>query len=446
MARVLIRDGTLLTGDEARPVVEHGYLLVDGDTIVEVGSGDPGARDVDETLDASEMLVVPGFVNAHTHLCMVLGRNLGTDAALLHWLSAAQVPLMQAFEPEDYAVSMRLGAIENLKAGNTTVCEVFFSAHYEQEVDRLAARALHSSGIRSLFFRCSNDEAFFDGFVETREEIVERSERLIADWAGSARTSVGVGPLVPWGSSADSFRDSADLASRHRVKLHLHTAETPEYNDLVRERTGKSNVGMLADVGVLGDAVMLNHCVHLSDADIALIASSGSHVIHDPTSNMILASGVAPVPALLRAGVNVGLACDGPSCNNGQDMIEAMKAAALLQKVVTRDPQALVARDVFAMATRHGAASVAMGDRLGVLKEGFLADVVMIDCGVPHMTPLGDPQAALVYSARGADVRTVLVGGEVVVRDGEVTTLDEAEVRRDATERARRALERSLGS
>src|SRR4051812_42527171 len=142
MARVLIRNGMLLTGDDRRPVVEDGYVLIEGDSIVAVGSGDPGAPDVDETLDATDMLVVPGFVNAHTHLCMVLGRNLGTDASLLHWLSAAQVPLMQAFEPEDYAVSMRLGAIENLKAGNTTVCEVFFAAHYEQEVDRLAARAL----------------------------------------------------------------------------------------------------------------------------------------------------------------------------------------------------------------------------------------------------------------------------------------------------------------
>lgn len=212
------------------------------------------------------MLVVPGFVNAHTHLCMVLGRNLGTDSSLLHWLSAAQVPLMQVFEPEDYVVSMELGAIENLKAGNTTVCEVFFSPHHDQAVDRLALRALDASGIRSLFFRCSNDQSFFDGFVETREEIVERSERLIGEWAGSPRTHVDVGPLVPWGSSGDAFRDSVDLAGKHGVKVHLHTAETPEYNDLVRERTGKSNVGMLADGGALGDAVMLNHCVHLSDA------------------------------------------------------------------------------------------------------------------------------------------------------------------------------------
>ena len=443
MTRLLIRDGLLLTGDDDRPVVDHGYVLVEGDTITEVGTGDPGPQEVDETFDASEMLVVPGFVNAHTHLCMILGRNLGTDSSLLHWLSAAQIPLMQALEPEDYALSMQLGAIENLKAGNTTVCEVFFSPHYDDEVDRIAARALDASGIRSVFFRCSNDESFFEGFVETREEILERSQRLIADWRDSERTHVGVGPLVPWGSTADAFRDSVDLAREHGIRVHLHTAETPEYNDLVRERTGKSNVAMLADVGALGEEVMLNHCVHLSDDDIRMIAAGGAHVVHDPTSNMILASGVAPVPALMRAGVNVGLACDGPACNNGQDMIEAMKDAALLHKVVTREPQALVARDVFAMATRHGARSVGMGDRLGVLKEGYLADVVLIDCARPHLTPLGDPQAALVYAARGADVQTVLVHGDVVVRDGEVTTLDEADIRRRARERAQRARARS---
>jgi 5-methylthioadenosine/S-adenosylhomocysteine deaminase len=443
MAHLLIRDGLLLTGDEERPVVERGYVLVEGDSIMAIGSGDPPAADVAETVDAAGMMVVPGFINAHTHLCMVLGRNLGTDASLLHWLSEAQVPLMQAFEPEDYAVSMELGAIENLKAGNTTVCEVFFSPHYEQGVDRLAARALDSSGIRSLFFRCSNDESFFEGFVERREEILERSERLIEDWRGSSRTRIGVGPLVPWGSSADAFRDSVELATRHGVKVHLHTAETPEYNALVQERTGKSNVGMLADVGALGEQVMLNHCVHLSDADIALIANSGSHVIHDPTSNMILASGIAPVPKLLRAGVNVGLACDGPACNNAQDMLTTMKDAALLQKVFTRDPAALVARDVFAMATRQGARSVGMEGRLGVLKAGYLADLVLIDCRVPHLTPLNDAQAALIYSARGADVRTVVVDGRVVVRDGEVTTLDEVEVCSRARERAQRARSRS---
>jgi 5-methylthioadenosine/S-adenosylhomocysteine deaminase len=439
MARTIIRGGTLLTADPARPLVSGGYVVIEDDTIAEVGAGSPRAGAADEVLDASGMLVTPGFVNAHTHLCMILGRNLGTDRSLLHWLSEAQVPLMGAFEPEDYEISMQLGAIENLLAGNTTICEVFFSPHYAQDVDSLSARALDDSGIRTVFFRCANDESFFDGFVETRDEIVERSERLIGEFRGSERTTIGVGPLVPWGSSADAFRDAVELSRRHGARIHLHTSETPEYNALVQERTGKSNVGMLADVGALGDAVMLNHCVHLSDEDIGLIADSGTHVIHDPTSNMILASGVSPVPKLRAAGINVGLACDGPACNNTQDMIEAMKDAALLHKVTTGDAETLVAGDVFGMATANGARSIGHGERLGVLAAGYLADVVLLDTRAAHLTPMHDPLAALVYSARGADVHTVLVNGRVVVRAGEITTLDERRVRALAQERAERA-------
>jgi 5-methylthioadenosine/S-adenosylhomocysteine deaminase len=439
VAEVLLVGGTILTGDDDRPLIEDGWVLVEGNRIAGVGSGTPSAKNGSERIDCSDMLVVPGFINAHTHLCMILGRTLGTDRALLHWLSEAQVPLMQQFEAEDYAISMELGAIENLKAGNTTICEVFFSPHYEQEVDRISTKALDASGIRTVFFRCANDESFFEGFVETRKQIVERSERLIADWRGSARTRIGVGPLIPWGSSPEAFHDAVELSSEHSVGIHLHTSETPEYNDLVRQRTGKSNVEMLADVGALGESVMLNHCVHLSDNDISLIAESGSHMIHDPTSNMILASGVAPVPKLLEAGVNVGLACDGPACNNGQDMIEAMKDAALLHKVVAKDAGVLTAGDVFKMATRGGARAIGMGDQLGMIKEGFLADLVLIDLRAPHLTPVHDPLAALVYSARGSDVSMVLVDGEVAVRDGRVTLLDEERVRARAGERAERA-------
>jgi 5-methylthioadenosine/S-adenosylhomocysteine deaminase len=370
---------------------------------------------------------------------MILGRNLGTDRSLLHWLSEAQVPLMGAFEPDDYEVSMHLGAIENLKAGNTTICEVFFSPHYGQRVDALAAHALDRSGIRTAFFRCANDESFFEGFVERRQDIVERSERLIAEFREHERTTIGVGPLVPWGSSAESFTDAVELSDRYGARIHLHTAETPEYNELVRERTGKSNVEMLADVGALGDQVMLNHCVHLSDNDIKLIADSGTHVIHDPTSNMILASGVSPIPRLREAGINVGLACDGPACNNAQDMIEAMKDAALLHKVTTGQAETLLAQDVFLMATRNGARSIGLGDRLGALAEGQLADIVLLDARASHLTPMNNPLAALVYSARGADVHTVLVNGRVVVRAREVTTLDEPTIRARAQARAERA-------
>jgi 5-methylthioadenosine/S-adenosylhomocysteine deaminase len=439
MTRTLVVGGTLLTGDDNRPIIDDGYVAIEDSTITAVGDGRPRETGWDEVIEAGGMLVSPGFINAHTHLCMVLGRTLGTDRSLLAWLSESQVPLMRAFEPEDYRLSMELGAIENLKAGNTTVCEVFFSSHYDQEADLRAAEGLDRSGIRSVLFRCTNDEAFFEGFVETRSAIVERSERLIQTWQESARTRVGVGPLVPWGSSAGSFRDAVELSKQYGVGIHLHTAETPEYNALVQERTGKSNVEMLADVGALGPLVMLNHCVFLSDHDIGLIAETGSHVIHDPTSNMLLASGVAPIPKVRAAGINLGLACDGPACNNGQDMIEAMKDAALLHKVVTRQADVIVARDVFEMATRGGARAIGMGDTLGAIRPGFLADLVLIETRAPHLTPMHDPLAALVYSARGSDVRTVMVGGEIVVKDGAVTTLDEEEVLARARERAGRA-------
>jgi 5-methylthioadenosine/S-adenosylhomocysteine deaminase len=439
MARTLIVGGTLLTGVDEQPLIERGYIAIEGNMITDVGDGRPSEGTWDEVIEADGMLVTPGFVNAHTHLCMIFGRSLGCDRTLLAWLSEAQVPLMRALEPDDYGLMMELGAIENLKAGNTTVCEVFFSPHYGQEADVIAVDALDRSGIRSVLFRCTNDESFFEGFVETREEIVERSERLVNSWLGNSRTRVGVGPLVPWGSSAASFHDAVELSRRYEVGIHLHTAETPEYNDLVRERTGKSNVEMLADVGALGTPVMLNHCVFLSDGDIELIAESGSHVIHDPTSNMLLASGVAPIPKLRAAGINLGLACDGPACNNGQDMIEVMKNAALLHKAITRQPDVLVAQDVFTMATQGGARAIGMGGALGAIWPGMVADLVLIDTRVPHLTPMHDPLAALVYSARGADVRTVIVDGGVVVRDRQVITLDEEAVLARARERASRA-------
>lgn len=205
MAGTLIRGGIVLTAEEGRAPIDDGWVLVDGDTIAAVGEGEPPPAD--EVIDASGCLVTPGFVNAHTHLCMIYGRTLGSDRDLLSWLAGYQVPLMYTLEPHDYELSMELGAIENLKAGNTTVCEVFFSPHYGQEVDLLAAHALDRSGVRSVLFRCSNDESFFDGFVEDRSDIVRRTDRLAGAWGGDGRTRVGAGPLVPWGSTEASFRE-----------------------------------------------------------------------------------------------------------------------------------------------------------------------------------------------------------------------------------------------
>lgn len=434
---ILIRGGPILTGVREEMLIPDGHVLIENGVITRVGSGAPPAgTHVGETIDARDKLVIPGFVNAHTHLCMTLGRNLGADRSLLQWLSQSQLPLMNHMTPEDYALAVTLGAIENLKSGNTTVCEVFFSTRYAEGADELALAALENIGIRALFFRCSNDDEFAPGFIESTVEISSRTRRLVGSRSTADRIRVGVGPIVPWSATESYWADTVDLAKNSGIPVHLHTAETPEYNELVQARTGKRNVEFLAELGILGRGTMLNHCIHLSERDIALIAEHRSPVIHDPTSNMFLASGIAPVPEMRAAGITIGLACDGPACNNTQDMFQVMKDAALLQKVSRRDPSVLGAADVFSMATAGGAEACGMGDRVGRLAPGMVADVVLVDTYSSHLRPLHDPLAALVYSARAADVNTVIVGGRVVVRDRVLLTIDERAVIARAQERA----------
>lgn len=434
---LIIRGGPILTGTGNNQVIHDGHVCIEHGLITHVGSGAPPAGvNAAETIDARDKIIIPGFVNAHTHLCMTLGRSLGIDRSLLQWLSESQLPFMNRMDAEDYALAVRLGAIENLMSGNTTICEVFFSTRYADGADELAMKALAECGIRALFFRCSNDEEFAPGFLESTVDISGRSRELLKTWKGNERLGVGVGPIVPWSATESYWADTVDMARDGDTLVHLHTAETPEYNDLVQARTGKRNVEYLAEIGALGRNVMLNHCIHLSEGDIELIAAHGSPVIHDPTSNMILASGIAPVPELRKAGIVMGLACDGPACNNTQDMFEVMKDAALLHKVSKGDAGALTAADVFAMATSGGAEACGLGDKVGRLAAGMLADVVLVDTLSSHMRPLHDPLAALVYSAGAADVHTVIVGGEVIVRDHKILTMDEQAVIQRAQHRA----------
>jgi 5-methylthioadenosine/S-adenosylhomocysteine deaminase len=435
MSLTLIEGGIVLTSDPAQPLLQPGYVLIENGIIKAVGEGTCDTPDIYQRIDASNKLVIPGLINAHTHLCMTLGRSLGADRSLLQWLTEAQVPFMSQMTAEDHALAVKLGAIENLKAGNTTICEIFFSARYPDGADSLAAQALDEVGIRALFFRCSSDEEFAPGFIESTTDIDKRSQELIKQWQTHDKIDIGVGPLVPWTATEEYWADTCSLRDTG-ISVHLHTAETPDYNGLMLDRSGLSNVGFLADRGVLNEKVMLNHCVFLDDADIEAVADSGASVIHDPTSNMFLASGIAPILKMRKAGITVGLACDGPACNNTQDMFEVMKDAALLQKVTTCDATALTARDVFAMATIDGARACGMEDKIGSLTAGKHADITIIDTLASHLSPIHDPFATLVYSVRAADVETVLVGGRVVVAQGKIQTIDQLDIIHQAQKRA----------
>lgn len=432
MRSLLIEGGTVITGRAGDEPIRGGYVAVRDGRIESVSQQRPDGA-FDEHIDAERMLVAPGLVNAHTHLCMTLGRSLGSDRSLLQWLGEAQIPLMAQFSPEDYELAVLAGAIDNLRSGSTTVAEVFFSNRYADGADELAMAALESCGIRATLYRCSSDLEFAPGFIEDLDVIASRSRTLL-ETVGEGRVAAGIGPLVPWSATRDYWDQTVELAAEG-ARVHLHTAETPEYNQLVRDATGMSNVQMLADVGALSPNTTLNHVIHVDDEDIEHIAASGARVVHDPTSNMILASGIAPVAAFRAAGISVGLACDGPACNNTQDMFEVMKDAALLHKVHHADAGVLTAGDVLAMATSGGATSLGYDD-LGPLTAGNRADLILVDARGAHLRPQHNPLATLVYGARAGDVDTVIVDGRIVVRNRTLTTLDEEEILARADERA----------
>ncbi|MBI4321847.1 MAG: amidohydrolase [Chloroflexi bacterium] len=448
MADILIKNAIVITMDGERRILRDGAIRIEGNRIVEIGStGDLERKHAaNKVIDGARKVVMPGLVNAHTHLCYAFGRTLGYDNYLLDWLKI-QKPLTAAFTPEDWEIAETLGCVENIKNGATCVNELNIAAQeaYEESVDERCLKSFEKTGVRAVLSRGYQDDKtyYFAAFGESREDIVARMERLVREWHGAAgdRIRIQLAPVTPWTCSPELFRETRRMADKHGIGIHLHTAETRDYDKLVKERFGYAgNVEYLDDVGCLGPDVQLNHAVWLSDADLARIAATGTHCIHNPTSNMILASGVSPVPKMFALGINVGLACDGMACNNNQDMISTMKFASLLHKVHNLDPRAITAQQVMEMATINGARALGLDKDIGSLEPGKKADLITIDLWKPHLVATLDVVGAVVYSANGSDVCDVIVDGEVIMEDRVIKTVDEA----DLLERTQRAAEDCL--
>lgn len=426
-ANTLIEGGTVLAGEAWIP---EGHVVAQDGDIVAVGPGSAPVR-ADTVIDASDTLVIPGLVNAHSHLYMSLGRGLGHDRPLRDWL-AVQMPLTAAFEPEDYRLAAQLGALENLWAGVTSVAESFYSAQYDDGVDQIAMAALVESGIRGGFFRNSNDLPL-RGWAESLTDMTRRTAELQAAARGSL-IEVGAGPVTPIAASMDYWCAAAEQLA-DGVRMHLHTSETDEYDAATQALHGRTNLQLLAEIGMLTPLTMLVHCVHASDDDLRQIAASGAHIVLNPVSNMFLASGVAPVTGMLAHGCSLSLGSDAASCSGGQDVLEGIKMAVLLQRVTQRDASAISTRDVIRMATEGGAAAIGLPGRVGRIAVGHAADITLLPTDNPRMAPMHDPEAALAFFSRTADVDTVLVDGEILLRHGRATRLDEEELVAKAHER-----------
>ncbi len=421
---LLIRNGALLTmagGDSE--ICPAGFVAITGGEIAAVGpmgaAPDPGTATT--VIDAGGQLVMPGLVNGHCHAAMTLFRGLADDLPLMTWLHEHIFPAESRWVTPDMVYwCSKLAAAEMLMSGITTVADGYF---YEHE----AARAFHDAGLRGVAAQGVID--FPAPGVPDPTENVATAASFLAAWQG--RTPC-ITPAVfchsPYTCTPATLRQAKELARDQGASFFIHVAETEAEVAQCRVQHATTPIRYLHDLGVLDAATVLIHCVWLEPAEIDLIAASGAAVVSCPSSNMKLASGIAPLTELLAAGVVVGLGTDGVASNNRLDLFREMDLVAKLHKVRHFDPAALPARQVLTMATLGTARALGLASRIGSLEPGKGADLIILDLQQPHLTPCYDVAALLVYAAQGADVRTVIVDGKIVMRDRRLRNFDLDEV------------------
>lgn len=427
---LLIRGATLVTVNERDEVV-HGDLAIAGEKIVGVGTAPEGFAP-DRVVDGTDRIVMPGLVNTHTHLSMTLMRNYADDLAFWPWLLERVKPLEDHLQPEDVRIGARLGIAELIRCGTTCFHDMYF------ELDQVAAEVA-ASGLRAVL--CG---AMFDNAGQG-EALLRAGVGLHERWQNGAggRITVGLGPHSAYLCSPGYLREILAEAERLGCGLHIHLSETEREVVESQERHGKSPVQLLAELGCFRVPTVAAHGIYIDGGDMVLLREGRVTVAHNPDSNLKLANGIAPVLSMLENGVNVSLGTDGAASNNNLNLFEEMHLAALLQKLLRRDAEALPAPQVLRMATINGAKALGLGDRTGSLEVGKQADVVVVDAARPHLAPRHDPAALLVYSAQGADVSMVLVDGRILLEGGELTTIDEEKLLVQATAQTQSLLRRA---
>lgn len=399
-------------------IINDGEIAIAGDKIISVGKRDsaPAGFKADKIIDASGMVAMPGFINAHTHASMTLLRGCADDLPLMKWLNEKIWPLEEKMQKEDFYWGAKLCCLEMIKSGTTTFGDMYF------QMDQVA-RAAADSGMRACLSRG------MIGSGPDADMAVEESMKFVERWHGAAqgRITTMFAPHAAYTCPPDYLELVTEMSAGYGVGIHIHVAETADELEKIKAEYGTTPVRHLDSLGLFNVPVLAAHCVHLDQEEIEILASKMVSVVHCPESNMKLASGISPVAGLLKAGVDVALGTDGAASNNNLDMIEEMRTAALLQKVATGDATVLPAFETLKMATYNGATALGLGD-LGQLQPDMLADLILVDLRRPHLYPRHDLVAHLVYAAHSADVDTVIINGEIVMEGREVLTMDEEEV------------------
>jgi 5-methylthioadenosine/S-adenosylhomocysteine deaminase len=428
---LIVVHGTVVTMDAKRRILQDGAIAVQGDAITAIDTApDIQANyEAGKVIDARGALILPGLINAHTHMSMSLFRGLADDLSLDDWLNKYIFPAEHRYVTRDFVTwSTRLSLLEMLRGGTTTVADMYY---FEEEV----AEATKGAGMRGVLGETLI--GFPSPDSPTSAAALTYTEAFLKLWKGDPLITPAVAPHSIYTCPETLLKDAAALARANQAPLLIHVAEAPFEIEKSRHEHGLTTVQYLARIGLLGPNVLGAHCIWLDQADVQTMAHFSAGCSYNPSSNMKTAAGLMPAVELLSAGVAVGLGTDGAASNNNQDMFEEMDLAAKEQKFARMDPRALSAEQVVEMATITGARALHLEQQIGSLEAGKKADLIVVDTTAAHATPMYDVYSAIVYSLKSSDVRTSVIGGKVVMDDRRMLTLDEPAILAKAAEYAK---------
>jgi 5-methylthioadenosine/S-adenosylhomocysteine deaminase len=417
---IAIEGGTLISMSAGTGIIEDAFIGIVGENIAKVCAKhdlDRAAFQASETIDASGCIVMPGLVNTHTHLPMVCFRGMADDLPLMEWLTKHIWPTEMRFVNKKMIYDgATLAMAEMILSGTTTFCDAYF---YEDAL----AEALSVAGMRAVVSQGFADFVMPD--KEKADRMMAKARAFVERWQKHA-------PLItpayfchsPYTCSPSTLVTVKDAARESGILYLIHLLENKDETDIILNRYGKKPVDHLLDLGVLDEHTVAVHCNWVDQKDIDVFANRGVKVSHNPESSMKLAAGVAPVPALLLKGLSVGIGTDGCASNNDLDMFREMDTTAKIHKVTSLDPTVMNAETVCQMATIGGAKVLGLDNITGSIEEGKNADIILMDMNQPHLTPLYNSYSQLVYAARGADVRTSIINGKIVMKDRQLLTID----------------------
>ena len=428
-ADILVTNGTVLTLNANLTEISNGAVAIRKDTITAIGPAiDFSDWSASRIIDANGGIIMPGLINSHTHAAMTCFRGLADDLPLMTWLNDHIFPAEAKLDDHKVYAGALLACVEMIMSGTTCFCDMYL---FEDAV----ARAAKQAGVRAVVGEVLYD--FDSPNYGPIEKGFEYTQTLIDTWKDDPLVTIAVEPHSTYLCEPELLKKAFNLTQSYGLPLVIHLAESKSEVEQIKERYGRTPVEHLAEIEALAPNVLACHCVELTENDIGLLQRFDVKVAHNAESNMKLASGVAPIPKLLKAGICVGLGTDGCASNNDLDLFLEMDTVAKLHKAKTLDPTAMDARTVLKMATTQSARALGLNQVIGSLEAGKKADLIVIDTNKPHLTPMYDPVSHLVYAAMGSDVTTSIINGTVVMEDRKLKSLDLKKVMEDVNKIAK---------